>query len=77
MQPMETAPRDGTHFLGLEQVGVEGTPDVVLEWREIWYFPKKWFLGGQSTWASENGEAQFGEDCFVGWLPLPPKNAKG
>lgn len=74
MRRMSEAPTDGTHFLALERIGIEGTSDEVLEWREIWFEPKKWFLGGQSVWRAQAGEAQFGEDCFVGWLPLPPKS---
>ncbi len=70
-RPMDSAPRDGTHFLALERIGIENTPNHVLEWREIWFEPKRWFLQGQSTWLSQAGEAQFGEDCFVGWMPLP------
>lgn len=73
MRDMSEAPRDGTHFLALERIGIDGTSDEVLEWREIWFKPKKWFLGGMSTWLSQAGETQHGEDCFAGWLPLPPK----
>lgn len=74
MKPMIDAPRDGSHFLALEEVGIEGTSEFVLEWREIWYAPKEWFLGGMSTWRAQAGETQFGEDCFVGWIPLPSKD---
>lgn len=73
LKSMSDAPRDGSHFLALERIGIEDTSRHVLEWREIWYRPKNWMLGGQSTWLAENGEAQFGEDCFEGWIPLPPK----
>ena len=73
MRAMATAPRDGSHFLALERIGVEDSDREVLEWREIWFEPKRWFMGGKSTWLAQNGEAQFGEDCFVGWMPLPSK----
>lgn len=75
MKPMSEAPRNGDHFLALERVGVDGTDREELEWREIWFAPKPWLLGGNSTWASQAGEAQFGEDCFVGWIGLPSKKA--
>lgn len=73
LKDMASAPTDGSHFLALQQIGVDGTDRTTLEWREIWYEPKPWFLGGSSMWAAEAGEAQFGADCFVGWIPLPPK----
>lgn len=72
MKPMSEAPRDGTHFLALERIGIEDTPNHVLEWREIWYQPRHSFFG-PAIWAAENGEARFGEDCFAGWIDLPPK----
>lgn len=74
MRPMSEAPRDGSHFLALERVGVENTSKTVLEWREIWFRPKRDpIFGGMHMWAAENGEARFGEKCFAGWVPLPSK----
>lgn len=74
MRPMSEAPRDGTHFLALERIGVEDSSREVLEWREIWWHPKRDpVFGGMSTWRAENGNSQFGEACFAGWLPLPVK----
>lgn len=74
MLPMSEAPRDGTHMLALEKVRVDGTSHHVLEWREIWFSEKRDpVFGGMLVWASENGEARFGEDCFVGWTSLPSK----
>jgi hypothetical protein len=72
-RPMSAAPRNGEHFLALEKVGIEDTPDHVLEWREIWYEPSSTFFG-PTMWTAENGAARFGEDCFDGWIPLPPKD---
>ena len=73
IKDMRDAPRDGTHFLALERVGLDGTSDEVLEWREIWYRPRKSLFGDVSPWTSEAGDAQFGAECFAGWIDLPPK----
>lgn len=73
MRPMSEAPRDGTHFLALERIGIDDTSRSVLEWREIWWQMKPSIFGGMSVWAAENGDAQFGEACFAGWIPLPSK----
>lgn len=74
IRDMMDAPRDGSHFLALERVGIENTSKHVLEWREIWYQPGRAFFG-PTVWRSVAGAAQFGEDCFAGWMPLPAKPA--
>lgn len=73
IRDMESAPRDGSHFLALERVGIEDTDRHVLEWREIWFEPDRAFFG-PTMWRSEAGGAKFGAECFAGWLPLPSKH---
>ena len=73
IRSMDEAPRDGSHFLALERVGIVGTNEDVLEWREIWYEPTTSFIG-PTMWKSEAGGSVFGAKCFAGWIPLPPKH---
>ena len=57
IRSMDEAPRDGSHFLALERVGIEDTDRHVLEWREIWYEPSRAFFG-PTMWRSVAGAAR-------------------
>jgi hypothetical protein len=84
MQPMSTAPRDGTHILAYlyhapdsERRGEHG------EWREIWWKPFKapafgwdmpWHAGDDFDSREEGlgvGDSHYGVDVPLCWLPLP------
>lgn len=81
-QPMETAPRDGTHILAYLYHGPDdcGYPGFG-EWREIWWKPFKAVMDMQLPWhagdpaeSHTHGEApeHFGEGVPIAWVPLPP-----
>lgn len=86
-QPMDTAPRDGTHILAYlysepDDCGYLGFG----EWREIWWKPYS-SIGMELPWHAGDvfdshtaGEApeHFGEGVPIAWMPLPerPRNAR-
>lgn len=81
-QPMDTAPRDGTHVLAYlytapDDCGYRGFG----EWREIWWNPYR-SLGMEMPWHAgdpwdSHSQAEppehFGDGVPVAWLPLPPR----
>ena len=78
---METAPRDGSHFLGyLYSAPDDGNYRGFGEWREIFFReyrgpfgPMPWHAG--DPYDSHDGagaDSHFGEALPIAWLPLPP-----
>ena len=84
MQPMSTAPRDGTHFLAYlyHEPDGEGRGEHG-EWREIWWKQfKDPVFGGQMPWHAGDdfethslergcGDSHYGEAVPLCWIPLP------
>ena len=85
MQPMSTAPRDGTHFLAYlyHEPDSDGRGEHG-EWLEIWYkqFRDPVFGGMAMCWHAGDdfdahqsergcGDSHYGEAVPLCWLPLP------
>lgn len=64
-QPISTAPRDGTVFLGrLHPQIARGTPYEIVRYEE------RPLLG--ETWTAPNDGFSCDLDCLTHWMPLPP-----
>lgn len=82
-QPMDTAPRDGTHILAfLYQAPDDYEYRGFGEWREIWFGKAVRFMDAHMPWhagdphdSHSGGEApeHFGEGVPIAWLPLPAR----
>lgn len=82
-QPMETAPRNGTHFLAyLYQAPDDEVYRGFGEWREIFYKEHQAVLGWHTPWhagdpydshSGEVADTHYGEAVPIAWLPLPQR----
>lgn len=71
-QPSETAPKDGTPFLGLFRYALQ--PEWIEEIVVKWDCPKdelSFFKSGY-PWASLDGGDRMVTNALIGWMPLPP-----
>lgn len=83
-QPMNTAPRDGTHFLAyLYRAPDDDDYRGFGEWREIFYKAYRspfghlpWHAGDPYDSHDQAGACEhFGEAVPIAWLPLPARPA--
>ena len=81
-QSPETAPRDGSHFIGrILEIGDDDrrTPNVIQA-KEVWFSSEPGPFGDGPTWRSGGyghdrrlGSETYGEGCLLGWVPMPPE----